>query len=463
MSSEAAITLRGVAKTYRIYGKPHHRLLQGLPWIGGTRWFTEFQALRRIDLQVAPGETVGIIGRNGSGKSTLLQIICGTLNPTHGEVVVNGRIAALLELGAGFNPEFTGRENVFLNGAVLGLSRAEMEARLEAILAFADIGDFVDRPVKTYSSGMYIRLAFAVAISIEPSVLIIDEALSVGDEAFQRKCFARIEALKDSGCTILFVSHSAGSIVQLCDRAVVIDDGEDIYTGPPKDAVALYQRLLYAPEDRRREIRAEILGAAPGVDGTGEAASQRLDQHPPFVEHNDLSGAERFDGDMQAESTVELMTHGARIVHPHFRNQAGREVNVLIPDGEYTYTYDVVFERDARNVHFGMMIRSLAGVDLFGMASHAEGEGIELVSAGSRYTVRFKLRSGLLPGTYFTNAGVMGILDDGESRFLHRILDALMFKIEVKVTNRRKAGFYDLALEPACEFVETQRSREVLR
>jgi lipopolysaccharide transport system ATP-binding protein len=463
MSSDAAIKIRGVSKTYRIYDKPHHRLLQGMPWIGGTRWYTEFQALRRIDLDVARGETVGIIGRNGSGKSTLLQIICGTLHPTAGQVVVNGRIAALLELGAGFNPEFTGRENVFLNGAVLGLSRAEMESRLEGILAFADIGEFVDRPVKTYSSGMYIRLAFAVAISTEPSVLVIDEALSVGDEAFQRKCFARIEALKDGGCTILFVSHSAGSIVQLCDRAVVIDDGESIYTGQPKDAVALYQRLLYAPDDRRREIRAAIIDVRHGViDGDGGLA-RPIDLESARVDPNDLSEAERFDPAMRAESTVELMTHGARIVHPHFRNRDGREVNVLVPDGEYSYTYDVVFEQDARNVHFGMMIRSLAGVDLFGMASHADGEGIEFVQAGSRYTVQFKIRSGLLPGTYFTNAGVMGMIEDGESRFLHRILDALMFKIEVKATNRRKAGFYDLALEPACEFLETSRSREVLQ
>lgn len=461
MSSDVAIKISHLAKTYRIYSKPHHRLLQGLPMLGGARWYTEFHALRCVDLEVARGETVGIIGRNGSGKSTLLQIICGTLSATAGTVAVSGRIAALLELGAGFNPEFTGRENVFLNGAVLGLGRAEMEQRLEGILAFADIGEFVDRPVKTYSSGMYIRLAFAVAISIEPNILIIDEALSVGDEAFQRKCFARIEALKDNGCTILFVSHSAGSIVQLCDRAVVIDDGESICTGQPKDAVALYQRLLYAPEDRRREIREAIIHArhVPLLgDAKEQLPSPSMESAP--VDDNDLSDAERFDPAMRAESTVELMSHGARIVHPHFKNAKGSEVNVLMPDGEYVYTYDVVFEEDARNVHFGMMIRSLAGVDLFGMASHADGEGIDLVPAGSRYTVRFRMRSGLLPGTYFTNAGVVGATEDGESRFLHRILDALMFKIEVKATNRRKAGFYDLALEPACEYMEVARNPE---
>lgn len=454
MSSENVITVTGLAKTYRIYSKPYHRLLQGAPLIGGSRWYSEFHALRRVELNVAAGETVGIIGRNGSGKSTLLQLICGTLHPTAGHVRVKGRIAALLELGAGFNPEFTGRENVFLNGAVLGLSRSEMEAKLHEILMFADIGDFIDRPVKTYSSGMYIRLAFAVAISTEPKVMIIDEALSVGDEAFQRKCFARIESLKDDGCTILFVSHSAGSVVQLCDRAVVIDEGESIYTGQPKDAIALYQRLLYAPEARRREIRAAILESRQMPPDEKVDIVRPIRGEVAHVQETDLSDAERFDPGMRAESTVELMSHGARILDPHFENVRGETVNVLMPDGEYFYTYDVSFEQDARKVHFGMMIRSLAGVDLFGMASHADGDGIEIVRAGSRCRVRFKLRSGLLPGTYFTNAGCMGILEDGESRFLHRILDAVMFRVEMKATNRRKAGFYDLALEPACEYFE---------
>lgn len=454
MSSENVITVTGLAKTYRIYSKPYHRLLQGAPLVGGSRWYSEFHALRRVELNVAAGETVGIIGRNGSGKSTLLQLICGTLHPTAGQVSVKGRVAALLELGAGFNPEFTGRENVFLNGAVLGLSRLEMESKLHEILAFADIGDFIDRPVKTYSSGMYIRLAFAVAISTEPNVMIIDEALSVGDEAFQRKCFARIESLKDNGCTILFVSHSAGSIVQLCDRAVVIDEGESIYTGQPKDAIALYQRLLYAPETRRREIRAAILESRQMLPDEKADLVRPIQEEVARVQNLDLSDAERFDPGMRAESTVELMSHGARIINPHFENVRGETVNVLMPDGKYFYTYDVLFEQEARKVHFGMMIRSLAGVDLFGMASHADGEGIEVVQAGARCRVRFKLRSGLLPGTYFTNAGCMGILEDGESRFLHRILDALMFRVEMKATNRRKAGFYDLALEPACEYFE---------
>ena len=225
MSSELAIRVDDVSKAFAIYDKPHHRLLQQLFPNAGRSWHREFHALRNIAFDVRRGETVGIVGRNGSGKSTLLQIICGTLTPSAGRVEVNGRIAALLELGAGFNPEFSGRENVFLNATVLGLQRSEIEQRFDAIAAFADIGEFMDQPVKSYSSGMYVRLAFAVAINVTPDILIVDEALAVGDEAFQRKCHARIERLRNDGATILFVSHSAGMVIELCNRAVLLGCG----------------------------------------------------------------------------------------------------------------------------------------------------------------------------------------------------------------------------------------------
>lgn len=453
MSSETAVRVSNVEKTYRIYAKPHHRLAQGLPFIGGARWYSEFTALKGVNLEVSRGETVGIIGRNGSGKSTLLQVICGTLSPTSGIVEVGGRIAALLELGAGFNPEFTGKENVFLNAAVLGLSRQEVEARFDRILKFADIGDFIGRPVKTYSSGMYIRLAFAVAINTDPQVLVVDEALSVGDEAFQRKCFARIEELKDAGCTILFVSHSAGSVVQLCDRAIVMDAGENIFTGAPKDAVALYQRLLYAPETKRMEIRQAI---ALGLDalqlGRDDGPTKKGDDVRPAVALSDMGNLERFDPNLKAESTVELASHGATILDPHFENEKGQRVNVLVPGAKYVYRYKVRFDQAAAQVHFGMMIKSLTGVELFGMASHPELTGIPAVAQGNVFDVCFYFRSLFLPGTYFTNAGCMGSLEDGESRFLHRILDAVMFKVETRTNDRRKAGFYDLSAEPACSY-----------
>lgn len=452
MSSEFAIRARGLGKTYRIYSRPHHRLVHTLFPEQTQRWAREFHALSGVNLTVNRGETVGIVGRNGSGKSTLLQIICGTLTPSAGELEVSGRIAALLELGAGFNPEFTGRENVFLNGAVMGLDRREVQERFDAIAEFADIGDFIEQPVKTYSSGMYIRLAFAVAISSDPAILVVDEALSVGDEAFQRKCFARIEELKRGGCTILFVSHSAGSVVQLCDRAMLLDAGELLFTGSPKATVALYQRLLYAPPDRRKEMRQEILSDDPGHVEERMSAADGGETEGARITLTDPDGAERYDPGLKADSTVEYESRGARIIDPHLVNEAGDRVNVLVPGRPYFYRYRVEFTEEARHVHFGMMIKSVTGVELFGMASHAIGDAIEEVEAGASYDVEFRFHSHLLPGAFFMNAGVMGNTEKVEGAFMHRVLDALMFKVELGSTDRRKAGFYDLAREQACQF-----------
>lgn len=225
MSSDTAVTIRGLSKCYHIYEKPRDRLLQML-MRGRKQYYREFWALRDVSFELERGETIGIVGRNGAGKSTLLQLICGTLNPTQGEVSVKGRVAALLELGAGFNPEFTGRENVYLSATVLGLSQAEIDERYEQIVAFSGIGDFIHQPVKTYSSGMYVRLAFSVATSVEPDILVVDEALSVGDGEFSRKSFDRIMALRDRGVTTLFCSHSMYHIEALCNRACWLENGK---------------------------------------------------------------------------------------------------------------------------------------------------------------------------------------------------------------------------------------------
>ena len=221
-SNEVALKLENVSKCFQIYDKPHHRLLQGV-FRGRKRYYKEYWALRNVSFTINRGETVGIIGRNGAGKSTLLQIICGILTPTSGSLENNGRIAALLELGAGFNPEFTGRENVFLDGAVLGLSQQEIKNRFDEIASFADIGDFLEQPVKTYSSGMYVRLAFAVATCVDPDILVVDEALAVGDVKFQSKCFRRFEELIGGGTTILFVTHSTEQIVRHCSWSILLE------------------------------------------------------------------------------------------------------------------------------------------------------------------------------------------------------------------------------------------------
>jgi len=241
--TDAAISVSNVSKQYYLYKRPIHRVLETFhPF--GHKYHTSFDALSNVDFQVRRGESVGIIGRNGSGKSTLLQVICGNLQPTGGQVQVNGRISALLELGAGFNPEFTGRENVYLSTAILGLSRQETDARFGQITDFADIGEFIDRPVKMYSSGMYIRLAFATAISVDPDILIVDEALSVGDIFFQQKCVERMKEMVAS-CTIVLVSHDMHAVSNLCDRVFVLDHGKTLFDGRPMDGIALYTKLMH--------------------------------------------------------------------------------------------------------------------------------------------------------------------------------------------------------------------------
>ncbi|MCD2450813.1 ABC transporter ATP-binding protein [Methylicorpusculum oleiharenae] len=244
--TDIAIKVENLSKCYQIYDKPQDRLLQMLVR-GRKKYFKEFWALNDVSFEIKKGETFGIIGRNGSGKSTLLQILAGTLAQTSGDVIVNGRIAALLELGSGFNLEFTGRENVLLNGRILGLSQDEIEARYDQIVDFADIGDFIDQPVKTYSSGMFVRLAFAVQAHIDASIVIIDEALAVGDIFFRQKCYARLQRLRDSGAAILLVSHSMPDIEQFCERAILLDRSEMRFIGPSVEAAKHYY-LLHQPQ-----------------------------------------------------------------------------------------------------------------------------------------------------------------------------------------------------------------------
>ena len=238
--SDYAIQVKNVSKIYKLYNRPSDRLVDtfGLP---GRKKFKEHRALNNVSFEVKKGETLGIIGTNGSGKSTILKIITGVLNPTEGEVVIDGRISALLELGAGFNMEYTGIENVYLNGMMMGFTNEEIDAKLQEILDFADIGEFVNQPVKTYSSGMFVRLAFAVAINIDPEILIVDEALSVGDVFFQSKCYHKFEEFKKMGKTILFVSHDLSSITKYCDRAILLNKGKKLFEGTPKEAVDLYK------------------------------------------------------------------------------------------------------------------------------------------------------------------------------------------------------------------------------
>ena len=458
----AAVSVRGLSKSFRVYEQPLDRLLEGL-----TRRVRHrvFPALTNVSLEIGRGETVGIVGRNGSGKSTLLQLIAGTLQPTTGHVEVHGRVAALLELGSGFNPEFTGRENVFLNAQVMGLRHAEVEQRFDRIERFADIGNFIDQPVRTYSSGMLVRLAFAVAINTDPDILIIDEALAVGDEAFQRKCFARIEEIKDAGATILFVSHAASSVINLCDRAVLLDGGERLLTGRPKDVISRYQRLLHSPDGQRETMRSQIKAFdredAPGrelveeLSGLGgrEPESEiagASGMRRPDIGPSPTDATERLDVGLVPESTIEFICQGARISDPHIVSAQGQRVNVLLPGQPYTYRFRVSFEADAHAVEFGMSIKSIDGVLLFGMSSHGRQGFLPHVAAGTTIEVEYRFLSRFQPGTYFLNAGCQGVRPGQAHReFLHRIMDAACFRIEAATSDRYLIGFYDLSCEPS--------------
>lgn len=444
--SSAAIRVESLSKRFEIYAAPRDRLkqfvwprLQSLAGQRQKQYFNEFWALKDISFDIQKGETVGIIGRNGSGKSTLLQIICGTLSPSSGSIQTQGRVAALLELGAGFNPEFTGRENVYLNATILGLSQAEIDARFDAIAAFADIGQFIEQPVKTYSSGMMVRLAFAVAINVDPEILIVDEALSVGDELFQRKCFSRIEAIRASGATILFVSHSGGTIVELCDRAILLDAGELLCMGAPKQIVGRYQKLLYAPPEQRDTLRQALRRSDASTAVLAPEASK------PAM--HAVAQQESFDPNLVPGSTISYASRGALIENPAVLTLSGQQVNNLIRGKSYRYTYRVKFSQNASNVRFGMLIKTTTGIELGGgVTASSVRTSLASVQAGASYSIEIRFICALNAGVYFLNAGVVGEVDGAET-FLHRITDITLFRV-MPDADTLATGIVDFACSP---------------
>lgn len=440
MKPDIAISIQNVSKCFKQYNHPGDRLKELL--FKKRSSGQEYWALREIDLEIFRGETLGIVGRNGSGKSTLLQIIAGTLTASSGTVKVNGRVSALLELGSGFNPEFTGRQNIFFNAMLLGLTRTEIKAKFDQIINFASIGKFLDRPVKTYSSGMFVRLAFAVAINLDPDILIIDEALAVGDEAFQRKCFAQIKEIQAQGKTILFVSHSGATVVDLCTKAILIDAGEILLSGLPKQVVAQYQKLIYAPPEKVDKIRQSIrlnLNTASNnlanVLSSNVVYSQTLDKSQAF-----------YDPNLKPQSTVYYATRGAEIDRIFITDIYGKLVNVLVRGEEYVYHYTAKFNRSASQVRFGMLIKTMSGFELGGAASHAENEAIASIDAGTIVKVEFKFCCRLLPGVYFLNNGVVGIVDNTEG-YIHRCIDAAMFRVQPE-ENMKATTIVDFQIEP---------------
>ncbi|MFT6436864.1 MAG: lipopolysaccharide transport system ATP-binding protein [Candidatus Azotimanducaceae bacterium] len=454
MSCDAAIIVSDLSKRYQVYSAPGDRLKQAifpkmrrLIRLKPVNFFREFQALKPMSFVVGKGETVGIVGRNGSGKSTLLQLICNTLAASSGSCVVKGRIAALLELGSGFNPEYSGRENVQLYGALLGLTSAQMKNKYEEIVQFAGIGDFIDQPVKTYSSGMVVRLAFSVAISVEPEILVVDEALAVGDEVFQRKCFSKIEEIKSAGATILFVSHSGGTVVDLCDRALLLDEGELLLDGVPKFVMEQYHRLIYANKDQAKIVRSEL--SAVRREGAGKRIESKEERHSGKVEKLDSEELdESFDAHMFPQSSISYELNGGKIRDANLTTLEDRVVNMLVARRVYRFRYVVDIDKRVRGVKFGMMIRNISGQEFGGYATNRDlGADIESVDPGTVCEVCFEFECNLAEGVYFLNAGVLGNHGDGET-YLHRIYDVAMFKVMLSA-DPNATGAIDFKCKPA--------------
>lgn len=432
MSSDIAIRVESASKLYRVFERPQDRLLQGI-WRGRRQYFREFWALHGVSLNVKKGETFGIVGRNGSGKSTLLQLVAGTLKPTSGTIDVTGRVAALLELGSGFNPEYTGRENVYLNAAILGISGRETDDLFDKIADFADIGDFMDQPVKLYSSGMAVRLAFAVQALVPKEVLIVDEALAVGDELFQRKCYAQIDEFKRSGGTILFVSHSGSAVVELCDRAMLLDSGETLIIDTSKKVVDLYHKFLYTPHDRIGIMRQEIVAFATAEELSSVGNSTPEHQLEPGISAHSTSVViprrrPQYDPHLVPKQIVRYDARGAEITDPEITTMSGERVNLLVSGEKYVWRYDVHFDRVCENVRFGMLIKTATGYELGGAASSTPASGLERVTAGSRFKIEFTFRLALNEGVYFLNGGVLGLSNDGEV-YLDRGIDLAAFRV----------------------------------
>ncbi len=400
MSSEIAIKVENLSKCYQIYDKPRDRLLQML-FRGHRTFYREFWALRDVSFEIKRGETVGIIGRNGSGKSTLLQLICGTLNPTGGSIHTRGRIAALLELGSGFNPEFTGRENVYMNASILGLTHEEIDARFDAIAAFADIGDFIEQPVKTYSSGMYVRLAFAVIAHVDADILVIDEALSVGDAFFTQKCMRFLRRFMENG-TVLFVSHDTGAVINLCQSGIWLEKGSVKHKGEPKEIAQMYLAELYASQQGESSLQTEVIveDAQKGKEDSFYDMRLRYINATPY--RNDIQ-VFKFNPDAAA-----FGKGGGSITAIQFLDDEGRELSWIIGGENVVLKISCKAHVSMYSPIIGFFVNDRLGQNLFGenTCNFSQYEPLSLNSNESFQAI-FQFRMPILPiGDYFVTVAL---------------------------------------------------------
>lgn len=434
--AEYAITVKDVTKIYRLYDKPIDRLKESLSPVH-KEYHKKFYALNSISFNVKKGETVGIIGTNGSGKSTILKIITGVLSPTTGEVEVVGTISALLELGAGFNMDYTGIENIYMNGTMMGFSRKEMEAKLQDILDFADIGDFVYQPVKTYSSGMFVRLAFALAINVEPEILIVDEALSVGDVFFQSKCYRRMEEIRKKGTTILMVTHDMGSIIKYCDKVVLLNRGSFVAEGSAGRMVDLYKKILANQMDALNEELTEI----NDFSGEGGQKAELVKKQEAGLMKDKLTiNSNRTEyGDGRAE-----------IYDLGLFDERGNLTNLLLKGESFTIKEKIRFHTEIQSPIFTYTIKDKKGSDLTGTNTMFEGTEIKPVKAGDEYEVSFTQKMTLQGGEYLLSMSCTGF-EQGEHVVYHRLYDVANITV---ISNKNTVGVYDMESEVKAKHVK---------
>lgn len=425
-SEEIVIDVYNLSKRYEIYNTPRDRLKQLiLPHLHQTAnragvalgisehhpppsYFREFCALQDVSFQVRRGETLGIIGRNGSGKSTLLQILAGTLTQTSGEAKINGRIAALLELGSGFNPDFTGRDNVFLNGRILGLTQKEIEARYDQIVEFADIGEFIDQPVKNYSSGMTVRLAFSVAANVNPEILIVDEALAVGDAAFQRKCISNMERFSREGGILLFVSHSLEQIRSLCKRAIYLKNGSGTI-GTAKEMCDTYETDLFGSQMHGHQ---QPSPTADDIVSLSDSSAENEENTP-------------FEFPVCA---IHYGNRSAKISRCWTSDIHGTRKTTFKTGEKIFWRFQVEFDAPCREFFYGIMVKTKEGINLFGTNTLEMGVPLLEAQAGEVVLVGFEIDSHLGPGEYFLNCSIAQG-DTVDPTFLHRVVDAAIITI----------------------------------
>lgn len=410
MEKKKVIQIRNLSKMYKLYDKPSDRLKESLG-LSRRKRYKEHYALRNVNFDIEEGECVGIIGTNGSGKSTILKIITGVLSPTEGEVKVDGRISALLELGAGFNMEYTGLENIYLNGTMIGFTEKEIDERLDAILEFADIGDFIHQPVKMYSSGMFVRLAFAVAINIDPEILIVDEALSVGDVFFQAKCYHKFEEFKEQGKTILFVSHDLGSIARYCDRVILLNKGNKLDEGSPKAMVDMYKQLLVNQDPVKQK--------EGGQEGQQENWREGFQVNPDTLEY----------GEKQAE-----------IIDYTVLDVNGRQSNTIEKGTTFRIKMKVHFNEDIQEPIMAFTFKNVQGTEITGTNTMYEKVSVEHPEAGRECIVTFEQKMNLQGGEYLLSFGCTGYRD-GEFTVFHRLYDACNITV---ISTKNTVGFYDM-------------------